>query len=222
METAVALSDPRDRKRYYFHPTWFRRAFVSILRLVFRLFTRIEVSGLENLPAGGPVVLACNHATNFDVFPMQLALPRTIFFMGKEELYRNLLSDWFFRQMGSFPVYRGERDAWAIRHACEVLEHGQVLGIFPEGSRNKGQGLRKGKSGAARIAMDCGCPIVPMSIDGTQRIFSAFPSRTRVKISLGAPILPEPGELPLSLTNRTMQAIAATLPDELRGAYAGA
>lgn len=220
MESAVPLSDPRDRKRYYFRPTLFRVTLVAVLRVLFRLFTRFEVSGLEHLPANGPVILACNHATNFDVFPLQLVLPRTIFFMGKEELFRNPIGDWFFRQLGSFPVYRGERDEWALRHALEVLEHDQVLGIFPEGTRNQGRGLRRGKSGAARIALHTGCTIIPISIDGTQKIFSAFPARTPIRIVIGKPICPEPGETPLLLTKRTMQAIAAVLPDELRGVYA--
>ena len=80
--------DPRDSKRFAFHATFFRKLLVAILRLVFRLIMKMEVHGLENLPAEGPVVVACNHVTNFDVFPMQLSLPRPVFYMAKSELFK--------------------------------------------------------------------------------------------------------------------------------------
>jgi 1-acyl-sn-glycerol-3-phosphate acyltransferase len=165
------------------------------------------------------VVLASNHLTNIDVFPIQFALKRTIFFMGKEELFRNPALDWALRQLGGFPVYRGANDAWAIRHAERVLEHGLVLGIFPEGTRNKGQGLRPAKTGAARLALKLDCPIVPMAVHGTQYLFRNFPKRIPVKISIGEPIYAEHGETVLNLTDRMMFALADMLPPEARGAY---
>ena len=218
METIAALTDPRDRKQFYYHATLFRQIIVWIVRLIFRFLARIEVHGLEHLPADGPVVLACNHLTNFDVFPMQLVLPRPIFFMGKEELFRNPVMDWAFRQLGAFPVYRGERDEWAILHAERVLAHRQVLGIFPEGGRSKGGSLRKGKSGAARLASQTGCPIVPMSIQGTNRIGKSF-HRPRVIIQLCPPVYPGHAEPQTALTERMMTTIAGSLPPEMRGVY---
>ena len=101
--------DPRDRKRFAFHATLFRKLFVAFLRQIFRLFMKMEVQGLEHLPPDGRVVIACNHVTNFDVFPMQLSLPRPIFFMAKAELFKFPLMDVALRNLGAFPVYRGER-----------------------------------------------------------------------------------------------------------------
>ncbi len=219
VETPPETPDPRDSRRYYFEVTHLRRWITATARALFRIIALIQVSGVENLPAEGPVVLAANHMTNFDVFPMQFVLPRPIFFMAKAELHRNRLMDAVLRRLGSFPVERGAHDDWALDHARQVLEYGLVLGIFPEGKRNQGQGLRPAKTGAARLALAAGCPIVPLAVDGTQHIFRRLPRRTTVQISLGPPLLPEHGETALALTDRLMFALAEMLPAGQRGVY---
>ena len=115
----------------------------AMLHVLFWPITKRYAVGAENLPADGCVILAANHLTNFDVFPMQLCLPRPLFFMAKSELHKNPILDAFLRACGAFPVFRGKKDQWAIRHAEKVLEHGQVLAMFPEGSRSKGRGPRR-------------------------------------------------------------------------------
>lgn len=212
--------DPRDRKRFYFHATLLRRFAVWLLTYVFRLFMVMDVRGLEHLPADGAVIVASNHVTNFDVFPMQLSLPRPIFYMGKAELFKLPPLDWLFRNLGAFPVYRGEKDAWAIRHARKVLDHGQMLGMFPEGHRSKGRGLGVAKTGTARLAIEADCPILPMAITGSDGFFKYLPRRARVTVNLLPPLLPRPGETPLALTDRLMFALAFALPEEMRGVYA--
>ncbi len=212
--------DPRDRKRFAFHSTFFRKILVAVLRQLFRLVMKMDVDGLEHLPDDGPVVIACNHVTNFDVFPMQLSLPRPIFYMAKAELFKFPLMDVALRDLGAFPVYRGEKDDWAMRHARRVLEHGQVLGMFPEGTRNKGRGLGLAKTGTARMAIETKSPIVPMVAVGTDRFFKGFPHRANVTVKLLPPLLPDPGETPLALTDRLMFSMAAALPEDMRGVYA--
>ena len=212
--------DPRDRKRFVFHATLFRKLFVAFLRQFFRLFMKTEVKGLEHLPPVGPVVVACNHVTNFDVFPMQLSLPRPIFFMAKAELFKFPLMDVALRDLGAFPVYRGEKDKWAMGHARRVLEHDQTLGMFPEGTRNKGRGLAVAKTGTARMAIEGKSPIVPMVLVGTDGFFKGFPRRANVTVKLLPPLLPNLGETPLALTDRLMFSIAAELPEDMRGVYA--
>jgi len=212
--------DPRDNKRFAFHTTIFRKILVAMLRLIFRFIMKMEVRGLENFPLDGPVVIACNHVTNFDVFPMQLSLPRPIFYMAKAELFKLWIMDVALRDLGAFPVYRGEKDQWAMNHACKVLENGQTLGMFPEGTRNKGRGLGVAKTGTARMAIDANCPIVPMVLTGTDRFFKDFPRRASVTVNLLPPLLPKSGETPLSLTDRLMFSMAAVLPDDMRGVYA--
>ena len=217
---ATPVSDPRDKKKFYFADTPQRRALVALVRSLFSLVMEMDVKGLENFPREGPVVLAANHVTNFDVFPMQFALPRPIFFMGKAELFKNPLMDLVIRNLSGFPVNRGETDLWAMHHAAKVLAHGQTLGMFPEGTRSKGKGLKVAKTGSARLAIEANCPILPMAIIGSDRFFKRFPHRTRVQITLLSPLLPTPSESPLALTDRLMFTLAQGLPEEMRGVYA--
>lgn len=217
---AEPLSDPRDRKRFYFGMNAFRRFLTWLLRQFFKLIMVQRVEGLENFPVEGPLIVAANHVTNFDVFPMQFSLPRPIFYMGKAELFKNPVTDLFFRTLGAFPVKRGEKDAWAIEHARKVLINGQTLGMFPEGTRSKGQGLGVAKTGTARMAIEQRVPIVPMAIIGTDRFFRGFPRRARVVVRILPPLMPGPDETPLALTDRLMFTLAQALPDRMRGVYA--
>lgn len=219
LESELDISDPRDKKAYFIEATTTRRILTPMIQALFTFIGSQQVKGLENLPASGPVVLCANHLTNFDVFPLQFALPRLIFYMGKAELFEHPIMDALLRHLGGFPVYRGERDSWAMKHAAKVLENQQVLGIFPEGTRSKGRGLRVGKPGAARLAIDAQCPIVPVAITGTHRLFKHFPRRTRVVIDIGKPICVVAHDSPLALTDKIMYTLAAMLPPELRGAY---
>ncbi len=213
-------TDPREKKKYYFTDTPQRRVMIAIVRSLFKLAMKMEVIGPENFPRQGPVILAANHVTNFDVFPMQFALPRPIFFMGKAELFKNPLLDVFLRNLSGFPVNRGEKDQWAMRHAAQVLKRGQTLGMFPEGTRSKGKGLAVAKTGVARLAIEMDCPIVLVAVTGSDRFFKRFPHRARVRIEFLPPLLPKPGENPLALTDRLMFTLAQSLPEDMRGVYA--
>lgn len=212
--------DSRDRQTFYFHATPLRKFAVWLLDLVFRPFMKLEVRGLENLPMDGSLIVAANHVGTMDVFPMQLSMPRPIFFMAKAELFKFSPFGALLRNLGAFPVYRGEKDAWAIRHARKVLDHGQALGMFPEGTRSRGKGLGVAKTGTARLAIEVDCPILPMAISGSDEFFKHFPRRARVTVTFLSPLLPKPGETPLALTDRLMFALASALPEDMRGVYA--
>jgi len=216
----AALLDARDKLHYPLQETKLRKFVLAMVRFLFRFIMEMEVEGQANLPPDGAVIIASNHVSNFDAFPLQLALPRPLFFMGKAELFKNPLIHQFFRNLGGFPVYRGERDEWAIRHAGKLLRHRQVLGMFPEGTRSQGRGLKVAKTGAARLALSVNCPILPVAVDGCQHLFKTFPHRTRVRVKIGEPVWPNPDELPLALTDRLMFTLARNLPEELRGVYA--
>lgn len=223
METTTlpsSIADPRDRKQFYFHATPLRKGLVATLRLAFSFLMEMRIQGLEHFPLDGPVIVACNHVTNYDVFPMQLSLPRPIFYMGKAELFQNPIMDIFIRNLGAFPVSREKKDPWAYNHALKVLAHGQTLGMFPEGTRSRGRGLGVAKTGVARMAIETNTPIVPMALTGSDQFFKHFPRRARVTVRLLPPIQPLPGETPLALTDRLMFTLAATLPPEMRGVYA--
>jgi 1-acyl-sn-glycerol-3-phosphate acyltransferase len=211
--------DPRDAKTYCFRMTPLRAAITQFARLALPLVAHVSVEGNHHLPASGPVIMAANHMTNFDVFPIQLNLSRPIFFMAKAELFENTFSDFLYRQLGAFPVWRGEKDEWALRHARQVLERGLVLGMFPEGKRSKKSGLSPAKTGTARLALSFGCPILPAALLGTREMFRRFPRRTEIRLQFGSPIYPRPGESALGLTDRLMFYIGEMLPSEARGAY---
>ena len=129
------------------------------------------------------------------------------------------LIDIVFRNCGAFPVYRGEKDAWAMRHTLKVLRHGQTLGMFPEGHRSKGKGLGAAKTGAARLAIEAGYPILPMAITGSDQFFKSFLHRTHVTVTFLPLILPGSNDDPTELTDHLMFAIASALPERFRGIY---
>ncbi len=211
--------DVRDQKTYFIEMTTFRRIATPIVLGIFRSLTRFVVSGAEQMPSSGPVILAANHLTNYDVFFLQAAIQRPIFYMGKEELFRNPVMDWMLRRLGGFPVYRSAGDEWALRHAERVLRAGQVLGMFPEGTRSKGKGLKPAKTGVARLALAVGCPIVPVALHGPQYLFKGISRRKLITVDFGEAVYPRPDDSALGLTDRYMFALAEMLPAELRGAY---
>ena len=145
---------------------------------------RFRAEGVENLPPTGGFVLAANHTSNFDPWPLGMALwPRRFLrFMAKSELYWWPLGP-VISACGAFPVRRGERDLEAIRTAVELARAGDVVAMFPEGTR-LAKGLRKrhqakAHTGAARIALDAGVPLVPAAIVGTDRLARLGPLRVR-------------------------------------------
>jgi 1-acyl-sn-glycerol-3-phosphate acyltransferase len=151
-----------------------------ILYVLYRLHAR----GRENLPSTGGYVLACNHVSSFDPWPLGLPLwpKRFLRFMAKSELY------WFPMRLvlngaGAFPVRRGQADIEAIGTAVRLAREGHVIAMFPEGTRRR-KGLRKkhtaqAHSGAARIAIEAGVPLVPAGIKGTDGLRRLEPWRVR-------------------------------------------
>jgi len=149
---------------------------------------RLRARGVENLPEGG-FVLAANHTSNFDPWPLALPLfpRRQVRFMAKSELFNPILKP-ILVGGGAFPVRRGEADVDAIHHAVELVEDGQIVVMFPEGTRRK-KGLRKkyearAHTGTARIALTADVPLVPAAIKGTDRLTRLGPLR----VAYGPPI----------------------------------
>ena len=142
---------------------------------------RLRARGVEHLPEGG-FVLAANHTSNFDPWPLGFPfLPRRqLRFMAKSELFNPLLAP-ILRAGGAFKVRRGEGDVEAMRTAVELVRAGEIVVMFPEGTRQK-KGIRKKHqarphSGAARIALAAGAPLVPAAIGGTDRLSRLGPLR---------------------------------------------
>lgn len=142
---------------------------------------RLRARGVEHLPEGG-FVLAANHTSNFDPWPLGIPLwpQRQLRFMAKSELFNPLLAP-FLRAAGAFKVRRGEGDIEAVRTAVELVKDGEIVVMFPEGTRRQ-KGLRKKRvarahTGAARIALGAGAPLVPAAIKGTDRLSRLGPLR---------------------------------------------
>jgi 1-acyl-sn-glycerol-3-phosphate acyltransferase len=149
---------------------------------------RLRAQGLEHIPEGG-FVLAANHTSNFDPWPLGIPfLPkRQLRFMAKAELFNPILAP-ILRAGGAFKVRRGEGDVDAMRTAAELAREGEIVVMFPEGTRQK-KGLRKKRearphTGAARIALTAGVPLVPAAIGGTDRLSRLGP----LSVVYGEPI----------------------------------
>jgi 1-acyl-sn-glycerol-3-phosphate acyltransferase len=189
------MTRPSGMYRFIGLATW------PLVRGLFRLETR----GLERLPRGG-FVLAANHVSNFDPWPLGIPLfpNRWLRFMAKSELYW-----WPFSVIldgaGAFKVRRGEGDAEAIAKGVELVRAGEVVVMFPEGTRRT-KGLRKTRtarphSGAARIAHLAGAPLVPAAIKGTDRLVRL----AKLKVAYGEPF--DPGDDAPAATERLMREI---------------
>lgn len=153
----------------------------AIINPVYRLFQPIYVQGTENFDMEKPFILCANHISNWDVIALYLACPRLINFMAKAELFKFKPFGWLLKKLGAFPVRRGENDITAIKTAMKVLKDGEVLGIFPQGTRS-GSDDEQAKGGAVLIASKTNVPVVPAAIITEYKIFRP------VHIVIGEPI----------------------------------
>jgi 1-acyl-sn-glycerol-3-phosphate acyltransferase len=157
-----------------------------LLMPVLRLLFTMRVTGRDNVPAKGPVVIAPNHKSFWDAFFISAVLPRRIYFMGKSELFEGRAGR-LLLALGGFPVRRGASDAEAIETALAILRRGDALALFPEGTRVADpEALGTPRKGAARLAIEGGAPIVPTALTGTEK--RRWPLPRRVQVSFGEPI----------------------------------
>lgn len=170
--------------------TWgFYDVVACVSRPLLHAIFRLETTGLESLPTRTGFVLAANHHSRFDPWPVALPLyPRPMHFMAALELFNPVLGP-FLRAAGAFPVRRDGIDSLAYRRAVHLARSGGVVGIFPEGTRRrKGQLRRKYDArpheGAARIAIAAGVPLVPAAILGTDHLLKLGP----IYVRYGAPV----------------------------------
>lgn len=169
----------------------------SVMSPITRFLWRIRIEGREHLPEQGPAIIAPNHISFLDSLFLMMLLPRQITFVGKAEY----LDDWktrtLFPAMGMIPLDRsgGKAAKAALDAAEQVLQRGQLFGIFPEGTRSRSGDLHKGHTGMARLSLATGAPIIPTGIVGTDQIQppdAPVPRPFRpASIKFGRPIEPE-------------------------------
>jgi 1-acyl-sn-glycerol-3-phosphate acyltransferase len=187
------------------------------LRSVFRL----EMIGAEHIPATGPVLLCANHRSNIDSFVLAAATPRHVRYLAKSEVWKSRVLGYLMDRGGMLKLRRGEADRDAIRAAREVLRRGQLIGVFPEGTRNRSdQPLGPAYPGAGLLALEPGVQVVCAAIFDTQRVRHSpgpLPLRfPKITIRVGEPWVAERPPGPRSravreVTEQIMERIGALL-----------
>ena len=158
---------------------------------MFRFTGGIQARHTERIPESGGLIVCPIHLSSLD--PPALACTmrkRRLLAMAKEELWKNKLFGWVIKQIGAFPIRRGEGDREAIRYAQMLLEDGQALLMFPEGTRGDGKILQPFASGPMMMAKKTGLPVIPIGISGTEKLFPKGKSRrekAKVTVVYGEP-----------------------------------
>ncbi|WP_052343865.1 1-acylglycerol-3-phosphate O-acyltransferase [Kallotenue papyrolyticum] len=178
-----------------------------LLRRPVLWYFRATYSGVEHIPLQGAVLLACNHLSNLDPLLLGAICPRRINFLAKIELFRIPLFSQLIRAYGAIPLQRSASDPEALRLAEQVLEHGEVLALFPEGTRSRDGRLKPFRFGAVRLALKHDVPLLPVAISGTDQAMrpgQRWPRRVAVAVRFGAPLELHPFRY--RLTGATPQA----------------
>ncbi|NMA35116.1 MAG: 1-acyl-sn-glycerol-3-phosphate acyltransferase [Clostridiaceae bacterium] len=159
-----------------------RKFLLTLTKIVLSILFRVEVIDRHKVPREGPALLCASHNTMLDMFFLGFRLKRWIYWMAKEELFRNPLAAYVLKKLGAFPVRRGTADIGSIKNAYKLLEENKIVGIFPQGTRIKSsKRTYPVKSGAVMIAAKAGVPIIPATVCGSYRPFS------KIKVIYGDP-----------------------------------
>ncbi len=155
-----------------------------LFSLLYLLVYRMKVSGRENIPEDGPLVICSNHINWFDPTLIAYAVGkrRQVCFMAKAELFKIPIFNCLIRMLGAFPVRRRKADRQAILKALSILDQNKAVGLFPEGTRSKNGQLQKPFNGPALIILKSGAPVLPVAIKGPYRLFRP------IEINIGKPI----------------------------------
>lgn len=156
----------------------------AIFKFYFHVFNRLIIRGQEHEVMDGSVIVFGNHYSNLDVFLMAVALKRQIRFMGKHTLFTTPVVGSFARACGAFPVDRTRVDLTATKTALRILKNGEVLGIFPEGTRVKGGKISDPKGGIAMFAWKTKSPVLPIHVEYRRR----FHFLNHIELTIGEPI----------------------------------
>lgn len=206
----------------------FYRFYHYLAKVLFWLLTRrMIVRGVQHVPTHGPAILVSNHLSYADPASIIGYVNRQVYFMTKSEMFNGGFMDWVITKAEAFPVRRGTIDREALRHALAVLERGDLLGIYPEGTRSTDHQVQSARAGVVLLAKQSGAPIIPVAITGMERVFRReFPwlGRPVTTMTIGAPFtLSDLGNEPISSANRDqvakrlMRRVADLLPPDYGG-----
>lgn len=168
----------------------------DLLLILSKIYFRVTVSGREHLPKSGPYIIAPVHRSNIDTPLSAFVTRRRVRFMGKDSLWKQKQIGMFLSLLGGFPVTRGAADLEALKRCVAVLDAGEPLVMFPEGTRQSGATLHPLFEGPAYVALKRGVPIVPVGIGGTERVMrkgSKMIWPHKCHVTIGEPIAVEHG-----------------------------
>lgn len=159
-------------------------------KFVFINLFKVSVYGRENIPPKGPYIVASNHRSHLDPPVLNSVFPEPLLFLAKEELFKPPLG-WLIRHMRTVPVKRGSGDVDTLEMSLEFLRKGCKLAIFPEGTRAKPGEFLRPKPGVGLLAVKSGVPVIPVLVEGTDRVFprgSKFPKPGHpIEVHIGKP-----------------------------------
>jgi 1-acyl-sn-glycerol-3-phosphate acyltransferase len=165
---------------------WLARA---ILQPFFHLYFRLSRIGREHIPQSGPVILCANHRSFLDPFVIGTCARRPLYYVAKQELFRHRIAAWFLSSLGAFPVARGTGDGDMLATAKAILERGDAVLMFSEGTRIRPGALGRPKRGVGRLALETGAPVVPVAVIGTEAVRRGWRIRPhKVRIRIGSPL----------------------------------
>lgn len=156
----------------------------------FLLYFRLKRIGREHLPSSGPLLLASNHRSFLDPFVIGTLVRRPVYYMAKRELFEKPWQAWILNALGAFPVDRGAGDGDAMATARAILQRGDCVVVFPEGTRVRHGPLGDPRRGIGRLALETGAPVAPVAVIGSEGVRRGWRIRPRkVRIRVGRPML---------------------------------
>ena len=195
-----------------------RGAFLGLAKVYFRL----EIHGAEHVPAHGPFVLAPVHRSNLDFILVATVRRPRMRYMGKASIWKSKALGRFVSMLGAFPVHRGTADRESLRTCLEVIENGEPIVMFPEGTRRSGDTVENLFDGPAYVAARAGVPLVPVGIGGSDRampVGAKMIKPHKVVLVVGPPIHPPPGDGTGRVKRRVVRDLTARLQTEVQGLY---
>ncbi|MGK2958767.1 MAG: lysophospholipid acyltransferase family protein [Acidimicrobiales bacterium] len=184
-----------------------------------RFFWRLKVEGLEHVPTTGAFILAPVHRSSVDSLVVAAATKRRMHYMGKKEMWKFRFSAWYFNAMGGIPVDRGTPDRDALRACKIVIDRGEPLVMFPEGTRRSGPVIEDIFDGVAFVAARGGIPIIPVGLGGTEKALPRASIRIRpvhIHMIIGPPLYPETLSESGSASRRGVHELSERLHGEMQ------
>jgi 1-acyl-sn-glycerol-3-phosphate acyltransferase len=169
----------------FYRLSWLLSNFLS------KILWGFERKGGEYIPAKGGAIIACNHISYLDPPLVGTAVPREIFYLAKKELFKNRFLGFLIGKLNALAISRGTFDRAGLKKAIDVVKGGEVLLLFPEGTRSLNGSLRKAKSGVGKIALEALVPIVPAHISNSRNLIKSFFFKKKVSVTFGEPISSE-------------------------------